>query len=542
MILNLTNISISKRLGGSFVFLISMMVIIIVAGLWGIRGMSNDTDKILSNNMTKILLAHDMSDSIYDLSRSTRTLLLENPSERAAQKEKIDKAGAAYAEKYSEFEKLKFTEKGKELLLNLKEAGAAASPLNDKVIDLAMAQKDKEALDLLLKQARQATEKWQEALAAIISRQTENNTRDAADSKRNAENTRNVMILIGAISIVIGVLLSSLITKSINQPISEAVRFSDQLASGNFAISIEVDSKDEMGRLLKSMKGMSEKIRMVLAEVKSSADSVASASEELSASSEQMSRGVAEQSGRASQIATSSTEMSQTVMDVAKSASTIATSSADTTKIADEGASTVERSVKEVNGIADTVGEASQRIISLGERSKQIGNIIDVIKDIADQTNLLALNAAIEAARAGEQGRGFAVVADEVRKLAERTAKATSEISGMINAIQTEVGEAVTSMDEATKKVAAGVRNVALAGESLRGIVKSVTGLQGMIQQIASATEEMSTVSDTISRDIETIANVSNETSSSSGQIAQAASDLAKLSWNLKTLVEQFTV
>jgi methyl-accepting chemotaxis protein len=351
-----------------------------------------------------------------------------------------------------------------------------------------------------------------------------------------------VLIILSAIAVILGTLISVFSTRSLKQPINEAVRISEQLASGDFAVTIEVKSKDEMGHLLEAMKGMAEKVRIILTEVKSSADSVASASEQLSASSEQMLRGVTEQSDRSSQISTSSAEMSQTVIDVARNASAIANSAHETTKIADEGACTVNKSVEEVNEIAITAGESSKLIQSLGERSKQIGDIINVIKDIADQTNLLALNAAIEAARAGEQGRGFAVVADEVRKLAERTAKATSEIGGMISAIQSEVERTVTSMDQVTHKVASGVKNVTMAGVSLGNIVQSVNGLQGMIQQIASATEEMSTVSETISIDIEKIATVSNETSTSSGQIAQAAADLARLSSNLKNIVEQFRV
>ena len=173
------DVSISKRLGGSFFLIIAMMVIIIITGLWGIGRISNDIDKIVGDNMTKMLLAHDMSDSINAISRAIRTLLLEDPSKRAEQKEKIDKMRAAYAEKFSEFEKLQFTEKGKELLSKLKEARDAAKPLNDKFIDLAMAQKDKEATELLLTQARQATEKWQEILDEIINRQIENDKRDA---------------------------------------------------------------------------------------------------------------------------------------------------------------------------------------------------------------------------------------------------------------------------------------------------------------------------------------------------------------------------
>jgi methyl-accepting chemotaxis protein len=195
-----------------------------------------------------------------------------------------------------------------------------------------------------------------------------------------------------------------------------------------------------------------------------------------------------------------------------------------------------------VREIATTVDDLAKLMMSLGDGSKQIGEIVSVIKDIADQTNLLALNAAIEAARAGEQGRGFAVVADEVRKLAEKTAHSTSEIGNMIKAIQDETDKAVVSMEEGTKKVAVGVDLANQAGDSLHKIVESVQNLQGMVQQIASATDEMSTVSEQISNDIEVIADVSKETSASSTQISQEAVNLSKLSIDLKNEAGHFRV
>jgi methyl-accepting chemotaxis protein len=314
-----------------------------------------------------------------------------------------------------------------------------------------------------------------------------------------------------------------------------------KVADGDLLITIDCNEKHG-DSLLAHMKVMVEKMKKLLGDVKSTADNLASASYELSASAEQMSRGVSEQSGRASQIATASTEMSQTIVDVAKNSSNIASSSSDTVQVADGGKEIVMRSIEEVKAIAETVTESAKMISSLGERSKQIGEIVNVIKDIADQTNLLALNAAIEAARAGEQGRGFAVVADEVRKLAERTAKATSEIGDMIRSIQEEMDKAVISMEDGTKRVESGVEFSAQAGDALRKIVDSVGELQTMVQQIAAATEEMSTASEQISGDIETIAHVSKETSVSSEQIAKASSDLAHLAGNLQGVVAMFKV
>jgi len=287
---------------------------------------------------------------------------------------------------------------------------------------------------------------------------------------------------------------------------------------------------------------MVEKWRDVIGQVNSTATSLSSAATELSASAEQMSRGSNMQAERASFVATSSEEMSQTVLDVAKNAGSISKSADSTAIAAREGGAIVNRAVNAVKEISVTVNNSAEFVRSLGDRSKQIGEIVGVINDIADQTNLLALNAAIEAARAGDQGRGFAVVADEVRNLAERTASSTSEIGGMIKAIQDEVGRAVGVMAQATSKVDEGVKHSEEAGHSLEVIVKSVEGLQLMVQQIASATEEMSTTSDQISKDIDQIATVSREASTSSEQSALASGELANLSVNLEKIVGEFTV
>jgi len=356
---------------------------------------------------------------------------------------------------------------------------------------------------------------------------------------------RNVAIGTAIIAMLTAFSLGIILSKMIANPLQKGVSLAEAIAGGDLTNRLNreaIERDDEVGKLLTAMSNMAVRLKGIMSELKSTADNVASASNQLSASSEQMSRGTTEQSGRASQIATSSSEMSQTVVDIAKNASNIASAATDAAKTAHDGGDIVNKSVDEVKAIADTVSETAKMVSSLGERSKQIGEIVSVIKDIADQTNLLALNAAIEAARAGEQGRGFAVVADEVRKLAERTAKATSEIGDMIKAIQDEVNKAVISMNEGTKRVNIGVELSTQAGNALHGIVKSVNNLQTMVSQIASATEEMSTVSETISGDIETIASVSKETSAGSNQIAQASSDLARLASNLQNIVGQFKV
>ncbi len=324
--------------------------------------------------------------------------------------------------------------------------------------------------------------------------------------------------------------------------VTELKKAAISTASGDLTVEIKHKGQDELGEVLLAMNGMTEKLKGTILDLKSAADTMASAGQQLSASSEEMSRGVTEQAGRASQIAGSATEMSQTLVNIARNTSGIAVSATETSKTAKNGEYIVNKSIDDVKTIADTVTESSKLMVSLGNRSRQIGEIVNVINDIADQTNLLALNAAIEAARAGEQGRGFSVVADEVRKLAEKTGKATSEINEMIKAVQDETQMAVVSMEEVTKRVSEGVECSAKAGGTLHDIVQSVGNLHSMVQQIATATDEMSSVADHISGDIDAIANISRDTSASSTQIAQSSSDLARLSSNLQRMVGQFKI
>lgn len=318
--------------------------------------------------------------------------------------------------------------------------------------------------------------------------------------------------------------------------VTEVVR---RIANGDLTVSVNTLDNDRSS-LLASMKEMVENLKKTVQTINITSGSMASNSQQLSSTVLQITTRITEQTDRTNHIATSATEMSQSVIDIARNASNIATVATDTATVANEGRDIVNKTGNEVKAIASTVNESAQLMADLGVRSKQIGEIVSVINDIADQTNLLALNAAIEAARAGEQGRGFAVVADEVRKLAEKTAKATSEIGGMIKAIQNDIEGAVKSMDEGTKRVEDGVEFSAQAGLALGNIVKSVAGLQSMVQQIASATEQMSAVTETVSTDIETVASVSKETGDNANGIVQAANSLAILSEDLKKEVQKF--
>jgi methyl-accepting chemotaxis protein len=290
------------------------------------------------------------------------------------------------------------------------------------------------------------------------------------------------------------------------------------------------------------MAAMNSGLRNILSEMMSSATNVASASTQLSASVERLSEGAVSQAEMATQVATASTQMSQATEDIAKNSNRMSESAGETVKIAKGGQIIVHKAIGEVNLIAETVETASEFVKVLGEQSDKIGDIVTTINEIADQTNLLALNAAIEAARAGEHGRGFAVVADEVKKLAERTSASTTEIVSMISTIREGVGRTVESMDKAKLNVKSGVELSSQAQTALEDIIASVDTLYGGIQQIATAIDEMSATTEQITMDMNRISDVSKETLTSSEEISGAATGLSTLATSLQGTAQMFRV
>jgi len=330
--------------------------------------------------------------------------------------------------------------------------------------------------------------------------------------------------------------------EAIVDPITQVQLALESLSNGDLTTNINGNYNGDFKDLQNRLNNLSQTWKQLITEFTDSVRSTSATSHQLASTAETLAAASQEQSAQADEVATAVEEMSRTISENAMSASHTADLASNNGKIAEDGSKVVQDTVNKMKDIAGVVQETANNIQKLGDSSKQIGDIISVIDDIADQTNLLALNAAIEAARAGEQGRGFAVVADEVRKLAERTTGATKQIAMMIKGIQNETEQAVHAMHKGTLEVKTGIELADRAGASLNEILGSTQSVMDMISQIASASEEQSATSEEISKNVLAISHVSSESAHQVEEIANSADNLSQLMENLNRLMAQFNV
>ncbi|MCK5126686.1 MAG: methyl-accepting chemotaxis protein [candidate division Zixibacteria bacterium] len=391
-----------------------------------------------------------------------------------------------------------------------------------------------------------------------------------------------ITMLIAAIGIlIIGLLAAVIITRGISKPLSSMAIVAEAISTGDINHSIEVKSKDEIGVLAgsfnkligymselaegaeriaqnditqiiepkseddilgNSFKTMTVNLRKMVTQLTENSEQLVTAANEIASTSEEMAQGANNQTGQAEQISSAIEEMSATILESSQNANTAKEISEGASSTANQGQEVVRSTINGMIKIAGSASESNKIVNELAKASDKIGEIISVIDDIADQTNLLALNAAIEAARAGEQGRGFAVVADEVRKLAERTGKATSEITDMINGIQSDSSRAVSSLDTAVKLVEDGKEYADKAGNSLDEISSMSSKVMDMICQMAVATDEQSAAAEQISKNMEQISSIARQTASGSEQSATAAEQLSCQAEGMREMVGHFKV
>jgi len=363
-------------------------------------------------------------------------------------------------------------------------------------------------------------------------------------SRRDAESSSAVMLQAtsGLLALLVGIFAAFLITRQITRPLQDTLLAVERIAAGDLTHRMTVTRRDELGVMQQGIQRMGETLRDLISGIRDGVTQIASAAEELSAVTEQTSAGVNSQKVETDQVATAMHEMTATVQDVARNAQLASEAATQADGEAREGDKVVGEAIAQIEGLATEMRRSTDAMTRLQKESDKIGSVMDVIKTVAEQTNLLALNAAIEAARAGEAGRGFAVVADEVRGLAQRTQKSTEEIEGLVAGLQAGTQQVATVMHNSQALTDSSVELTRRAGTSLANITRTVSNIQSMNQQIAAAAEQQTAVADEISRSVVNVRDVSEQTAAASEETAASSVELARLGNQLQTMVSHFRV
>lgn len=543
------NMSIGQKLSAGFAILTLLVLGLAWFSISQLAKLYGDTETITGNLLPSTRYASQMHVAILDARRSELAQVIaglsndaQEVSERTATFNKAKHEFEVAAQKYGA---LPFTTDEEKLTYEqLLSAGAKYFSVHEELMN-AFAANDLEKVRSLRKNETRAA--LEEAGAKSL-RLREINTEIAADMTQGVadlyDSAKTMSIMVSLVTLGFVVVIAWLLTGQIRNPVMALLEQTRKVAAGDLTSRIDMQqfNNDELGTLAKGFGEMQTNLRALVSEVSGSVVQLSSAVEEISSVARQSANNMNAQQHELNQLATAMNEMQATVQEVSRNTSDAASAATSASETAETGAKTVNDSIQRIERVASAIESTAVVIRQLGDDSRNIGMVLEVIRGIAEQTNLLALNAAIEAARAGEQGRGFAVVADEVRTLAKRTQDSTSQINAIIAELQQRAEQAGSTMQQSQELMNSTVATARQAGESISQISGSVSSISHMNIQIATATEEQGAVSEELNRNVVNISNASEEVASGATQMAQACNELNHLATQLQDMVRRFRV
>lgn len=534
------NLKIGVRLGLVIGLLIVIMLAIALVGALGMIHLRDRTDDIVANKWPKVVLLQQGLAGVNTISIAARDLLLAaNQDDLLKSKERILESRREIGKAWEAIKPSLTHAKGQELFQQILASREDYIAGQNRLIKLAEEGKVAEGRAYLADFIAIA-KVYGDRVNALVQFQGGLMAQAGQAAAEEYEHSRNLMIGASLVALLLSIGLGVWITLSITRPLQRAVTLANQLAEGNLTASVTVHGKDETGMLLAAMEQMVAGLSRVIAEVKTTSDFITHSSEELSTAAHEVSIAIERQSSATTSSAAAIEELTVSIDHVAANAKDANEKVIEAGCIASVSGNDVTAASHQIRTVASAVDSSSQEIERLSESAMHIDNIATVIREIAEQTNLLALNAAIEAARAGEQGRGFAVVADEVRKLAERTTGSVKEIGAMIGNIQNNTKAAVSSMEQSGGAVSAVVSLSEKSSSSIAETCQATDLVVQSINEISAALNEQRIASTDLARNVEAIAQMSEENTAAIGSVADTAKSLASKSSDLRSAVAYF--
>jgi methyl-accepting chemotaxis protein len=541
--MTLRNIGIASRASLCFAALASLVLFLGVMSLSKMAGLNQTTVAIAGDGLTSTRLLGELADTTTRF-RTMSFFILVNRTQADIDKaearlEVLTKKANRIVDEYAP---LVHSEEGRLKFGQFREALGNYLTAQGKLRQASLAKRDAEIPGLINGELKRYSDQMAPLVEALLDINRKESDAALADSSSEYISARNIIITVLVLTAVMTVLLAIVLTRSIVRPLGDAVRVAEEVAGGDLTQTVHTQGRDEVTRLQEALKTMQANLRETLHQISGSATQVASAAEELNAVTEEGSRALRQQSDEIEQAATAVNEMTAAVEEVASNAVSTSTASQQSSTSAVQGRQRVQETVNAIQHMNKDVELTAEQVRNLAGQTRDIGKVLDVIRAIAEQTNLLALNAAIEAARAGEAGRGFAVVADEVRALAHRTQQSTQEIEVMVSAIQQGSSQAVASMQNSSLRAQSTLDVARSAGDALEEITRSVSEISDRNLVIASAAEEQAQVSREVDRNLVNIRDLSLQSSQGAQQTNSASHELSRLAVELNQMVGRFKI
>ncbi|GCD83238.1 hypothetical protein PTHTG4_23010 [Parageobacillus thermoglucosidasius] len=562
------NMTVRKKLIAGFGVIYLLLVMLIGFAYYEISMIDANYTRLVDNEVPKLVNVKQLEIALRREQGSMRGYLLVGDETALTN---FTAAHNEYKKLSKELEKTLTRTDTKELLAQLNELEQQFYELGQKSFQLKNENNVEAYTQLITTMGRDITSQFDTVARQLTEIQQREMKQASEETTSEVEGIKSLMIIIGIAALVIGGIVTFYISRILSKPLLALSEAAKRIAGGDLTgKKIVVSNRDEIGELAVSFNQMVSNLRDVLEQVTISAEQVAASSEQLTASAEQTNKateqialtiqdvaaGVEKQVQSVEETAEKIDQMSEGIQQISERAQSVSTIAMQTSEKASEGAKTVQTAVEQMNTVNDTVERLAEIVKGLGNRSEQIGKITEVISGIAAQTNLLALNAAIEAARAGEHGRGFAVVADEVRKLAEQSAQSAQQIASLIAMIQEETSEAVQSMETVQKEVATGTGVISTSGEVFRQIQTAVHEVAAQIQDVSDSVQQMSAAAEQVTQSVQLVTQIAEsaaagaqevsasteEQLASMEEISASSASLAKMAEDLQSLVKRFNV